>query len=281
MRLGSWNIRGCNDPLKLQEVIDFIGSNKVDVFGILETRIKERKATKFSKKFSKFRVMHNCSVSNGRIWVVWDPRSVTVTNLDVQNQYIHCQVQHHESGAPFQVTFVYAYNDAHIREELWSSLVRLSGLVQNWVVLGDFNVVRDVQERISESAPVLSDILAFNACLLRSGLDDLKAFPSSSANYLPSGVSDHSPCLVTIFEDKRKPTRFSFLNCWIEDPGYLTVVQNAWNIPVRGNAMFQFFAKLKNVRASLTHLHRDKFSSIQLRILEAKRMLDTCQLALQ
>ncbi|KAK9690544.1 hypothetical protein RND81_09G136400 [Saponaria officinalis] len=194
--------------------------NKLDVYGILETRVKDRRAQKIAKKFSS--------------------------------------------------------NDAHVREALWSSLVRLSGLVQDWIVLGDFNVVRDAQERVSESASPLADILAFNACLLRCGLDDIKSmgcfltwtnkqenskrvwskldralvnpswlatFHSSSANFLPSGVSDHSPCL--------------------------------------GNAMFSFFAKLKNVRFALTKLHRCNFSSIQQRILDAKQALEECQLAMK
>ncbi|KAK9675896.1 hypothetical protein RND81_11G039500 [Saponaria officinalis] len=195
--------------------------------------------------------------------------------LETHAQYIHCHVLHHGSGASFDATFIYASNDAVCREDLWSSLVRLSGSVQRWVVLGDFNVVRDVQERINESAPALADILAFNACLLRCGLEDLKA------NFLPSGISDHSPCLVSIFEDVRRPPRFQFLHCWVDHPDYKNVVQSAWSIPTSGTVMFRFFAKLRNVKTTLIRLHKSNFSSILQRIAQAKHDLDACQVSLQ
>ncbi|KAK9665053.1 hypothetical protein RND81_14G087100 [Saponaria officinalis] len=311
---GAWNIRGCNDPLKLREVADFLRTNNLDVCGILETRVKNRRATKIGQQFTGFKVTHNCSISNGRVWVIWNPRNVSVTVLEVHMQFIHCQVLHHGTGVCFRATFIYASNDAKVREELWSSMVRISGLVQSWIILGDFNVVRDVQERISESAPALTDILAFNACLLRCGLDDLKGlgcsltwtnkqdgnkrvwskldralvngswladYLSSSANFLPSGISDHSPCIVSIFEDKKRPPRFNFLHCWVNHPSYIDVVQSAWNISTGGTAMHKFFAKLRNVRYALRQLHKSIFSSIHQRLSHAKQALDSCQEALQ
>ncbi|KAK9698263.1 hypothetical protein RND81_08G092300 [Saponaria officinalis] len=299
MKIGSWNVRGCNDPLKIREVTDFLRRHMVDVFGILETRIKNGKARKvINQRFTEYGVLHNSTISNGRVWVVWNPRTVTVQALDVHVQYIHCHITHHETGNQCNATFVYASNNAHIREELWSALGRISS-AHNWIVLGDFNVVRDVQERVSDSPPKLTDILDFNACILRCGLEDLKSlgceltwtnkqdegarfwskidralvnfpwitsFPSSSAHFLPAGMSDHSPCLVSIFEDKGRISRFSFLNCWEEDPDYLRIIEEAWAIPTYGNAMFRFFAKLKNVRLGLRDLHRRKFSAIQRRI---------------
>ncbi|KAK9714847.1 hypothetical protein RND81_06G124600 [Saponaria officinalis] len=316
MKFCAWNVRGCNDPLKMKEVLDFLSGNQLDVLGILETRIKEKRARKlFLTKFRAYGVFHNYDAHyNGRIWVVWNMRSVTDTMLSSGSQYVHCYVHHFGSGKRFHLTFVYASNDSQAHAELWSSLRLISSSVEEWAVVGDFNVVRDVQERISESPPCLSDILEFNSCLLSCGLDDLKSsgifytwtnkqddearvwskldralvnppwldsFVSSSATFLPAGVFDHSSTLVTVFEAKRHSPRFSFLNCWIEDSNYSTLVREAWDISVSGTAMFRFFTKLKNVRGYLCGLHQKRYSNIQERLRQAKLQLDECQRTLQ
>ncbi|KAK9755868.1 hypothetical protein RND81_01G056400 [Saponaria officinalis] len=315
MKLCTWNIRGCNDSLKLQEAIGILRRENLDVFGLLETRIKAHKASSsISTRLSNFRVIDNYAYhSNGRIWVIWNPVSVTVTPLIVHAQFIHCTIRHHGSNSQFQATFVYASNDPKVRENLWGALCSISSSVNSWIILGDFNVVRDISERISGHPPNLSEILDFNSCLLQCGLEDMQStgceftwtnkqdgarvwckldrvlvnyswfgqFPSSSTKFLVSGISDHSPALVTIFEDILPKRRFSFLNCWTADPSYSHLVQEAWDTQVAGSIMFTFFARLKHVRIRLMDLHKRKFSSIQLRIIEAKKTLEDCQVMLQ
>ncbi|KAK9757812.1 hypothetical protein RND81_01G187800 [Saponaria officinalis] len=205
------------------------GANDIDVFGILETRTKANKASRiFKSVFSSYHVLTNYEFhSNGRIWVLWNPTTVSVSAVVSHAQVIHFQLCHHGSGVTFQVSIVYACNDAKLREELWSSL----SLVQpglNWIVMGDFNVVRDIQERANNTLPILFDILSFNQCILNCGLDDLQStgceftwtnkqdgvarvwskldrvmvncswlqtFPSTTVHFLPSCISDHSPTL--------------------------------------------------------------------------------------
>ncbi|KAK9698407.1 hypothetical protein RND81_08G102100 [Saponaria officinalis] len=233
----------------------------LDVFGLLETRIKAPKASSIiNHRFSNYRVIDNYAYhSNGRIWVIWNPVSVTVTPLIVHAQFIHCTIRHHGSNSQFQATFVYASNDPKVRESLWDTLCYISSSVTSWITLGDFNVVRDITERISGHPPNLSEILDFNTCLLHCGLEDIalvncnwfRQFPSSSTKLSMPGISDHSPAL------------------------------EAWATQVAGSTMFKFFAKLKQVRRRLMDLHKRKFSSIQLRIIEAKRALEDCQVQLQ
>ncbi|KAK9697826.1 hypothetical protein RND81_08G063700 [Saponaria officinalis] len=313
MKLCSWNVRGCNDPLMLQVVADFIRQCHFDILGILETRIKEKNKNKVvTAKFKSYQVLSNCnSHNNGRIWILWNPATVTVSSLETQAQFVHCTVLHHATGVLFSATFVYAFNDALARESLWSALRTISSTVREWVVLGDFNVVHDVAEKVSNSSHNLNDILAFNACILHCALDDLQSsgceytwsnkqdgnarvwckldrvlvnaywldqFSSSSATFLPAGISDHSPAVIDVFLEKRRKARFIFLNCWVSDPSYQTRVQEAWGSQVQGTPMFRLFSKLRNVRFSLQSMHRASYSGIQGRLQLAKDELEACQM---
>ncbi|KAK9683531.1 hypothetical protein RND81_10G148300 [Saponaria officinalis] len=181
-------VRECNTPLKLKEVSDLLRGKHVDVMGILETRIREANSGWLIRNYFGGLAMFCC------------------------------------------------YNE----QKKGSSTIR------EWIILGGFNVIIDVSERISSILHNLDDILAFNSCFLHYGLMDLQSsgceytwtnkqdgadrvwskldramasgssltkFPSTSVHFLPAGVSDHSPTLVTILAEDIRPHRFSFLNC--------------------------------------------------------------------
>ncbi|KAK9668761.1 hypothetical protein RND81_13G084700 [Saponaria officinalis] len=316
MKICAWNVRGCNSPLKLKEVSDFFQGNHIDVLGILEIRIRRKKASKIIRaNFRCLSVFYNYDVhTNGRIWIVWNTRTVSVLPLFIHAQFIHCKLTHHDTNISCFSTFVYGSNDPTVRLGLWDALCSLVPSVQDWVVLGDFNVIRDVSERVSSVLPNLDDILAFNSCILSCGLVDLRGtgceytwtnnqdgsdrvwskldralvnggwldhFPSSNVNFLTSGISDHSPSLVTIFPNQPCLQRFSFLNCWIDIPGYHSLIQEAWDIPIAGSAMYKLLSKLKNTREALCSFHRHNTSGFLTRLARAKATLDDSFLALQ
>ncbi|XP_074277356.1 uncharacterized protein LOC141600993 [Silene latifolia] len=313
MKVSSWNIRGCNDPLKLQEIKDFLWVNKLD---ILETKIKQRNYGRIiSSYFSNLGTCCNLDLhSNGRILLLWNLSTVVVTPLHVHSQFIHCEVFHNATCQVFHITFVYASNDARERDGLWSHLINIKPLVNKWLILGDFNVIRDIFEKIGGTLPDLADIMDFNSCLYQCEVEDLTSsgcdfswnnkqlpesrvwtkldralanvqwltyFPATSAHFPEPGVSDHSPVVVTIFEDPCRKSRFSFLNCWLDHSDYDNIVHEAWNVPVYGSSTYKLFAKLKNVRKSLRLLHKEHFTSISIKVQGLKQDLKDCQLAMQ
>ncbi|XP_074266935.1 uncharacterized protein LOC141590228 [Silene latifolia] len=182
---------------------------------------------------------------------------------------------------------VYASNSARIRDDLWANLQQLSTQVQQWLILGDFNVVRDISERVSNTTPNLGDIMDFNSCLLHCGVDDLHStgcemtwtnkqdidsivwskldralansswlntFPGTCVSFLPSGISDHSPVLVNVFEDKHIGSRFSFLNSWVKHPAYHSLVSEAWNelfVLHYERALLAHYIELRNMESSI------------------------------
>ncbi|XP_074305163.1 uncharacterized protein LOC141640176 [Silene latifolia] len=208
---------------------------------------------------------------------------------------------------------VYASNHARVRDNLWKNLINISSTTNCWIIIGDFNVVRDVLERVSNTPSCLVDILDFNFCLLKYGLDDLNSsgcdmtwtnnqdiatlvwskldralintqwmaqFPATAVHFLSSGISDHSPALVTVFEDKYVGHRFSFLNYWVDHPNYHDQVLEAWQTPVQGSQIFTLFRKL-NVKTKLQALHKQSFSQIQKRVKDSKEALHDCQRQIQ
>ncbi|KAK9668501.1 hypothetical protein RND81_13G064900 [Saponaria officinalis] len=102
MIIFSWNVRGMNDPLKQQEVLDFLQRNKVDCGAIIETHIKAH--------------------------------SVHIVKLSS----LLSAAQHYTTSGPGYLC--YALNRASKRLVLWDQLRTLSAGSLPWICLGDFNV---------------------------------------------------------------------------------------------------------------------------------------------
>ncbi|XP_074265860.1 uncharacterized protein LOC141588311 [Silene latifolia] len=315
MIISSWNIRGLNDPIKQQEVKSYLAKNKVEVFGLLETRVKLLNSAEIIRKFPFYSVLNNYSHHyNGRIWVFLDSRKITLLTSRLHDQFIHLKLLHHSSNQIVYVTMVYGSNDGAHRERLWDALRSVSGSVTNWLVLGDFNIVRDMGERIGPNPPSVTEMMAFNQCLLDCSLDDAHSFgfehtwtnkrdptariwsrldrvllntewltqyPTTHVQILPSGISDHSPLLVEVTGGFKLRRTFSYLNCWEEHKDYRDTVTEAWNIPVKGNHTFRLFTKLKHVRKSLISLHKNHYTGITQKVIAAREALETSQRQLQ
>ncbi|XP_074315283.1 uncharacterized protein LOC141651469 [Silene latifolia] len=276
MKVAAWNVRGFNNPIKHSEVMNYIYENKLDLIALLETRVKQ---------------------PNRR-------QSIFLRNILMEAQVISCLVRHFETNTDISLSFVYGSNDAAQREDLWDSL-RSVASPNPWMVLADFNVVRCPEEKLSSNPPLLHEMLEFNSCVFYCHLDDISSsgcdmtwtnkqepgarvwskldrvlvnaswissFLGSHAIFHEAGISDHSPILVFISEDKKILKRFSFLNSWVEHPDFLTTVQNAWFSPIAGSPMFCLFKKLKFVKHALSKLHNKAFSNVSIRRAKLKNI---------
>lgn len=161
------------------------------------------------------------------------------------------------------------YND---RNFLWADITSFSKLFDNpWIILGDFNTVLASHEKVGgknvhprATANVIESFQEANLCDLklkgcrftwsnRSGgvrgitskLDRvlvnpahawLAQFTDSEAEFLPAGISDHSPMVVTIFKNDPSGT-FKFYNFWADEPDFMDIVRRVWSTEIRGNPM--------------------------------------------
>ena len=317
MIFGCWNIRGLNDPLKHAEVRRFFSEEKLSLCGLVETKVKEVNLMNVSRAINpswKF-FCHSDISPFGRIWVCWNPSDVVVSIIQSSAQAIHCRVTPISGVWNCVVSVVYGECDYEKRRELWADLINCGSMVDDspWLVLGDFNAIRSPFEHSGGSVawPAWKDDLG--CCLGQAGLDDLQfsgckftwfnkqiqspiwrkldrvlvnpswecIFPGSSARFLPSRISDHSPMVVKLAELPKRKIPFKFFQFWVDHPEFLSVVTRAWDINVHGTPMFRLCCKLKNVKLALKKFNVEHFSKISWRVLEIRNDLDRVQCALQ
>ncbi|XP_074278175.1 uncharacterized protein LOC141601771 [Silene latifolia] len=278
------------EPPDPGEVRGYLFKNKIEVFGLLETRVKINNSAAIIRTFPTYSILHNYTHHyNGRIWVFLDTRKVTLISSYAHDLLLHLELLHNISNKVFHISFIYGSNDAGHIDRLWNELRGFVAKVTNWILLGDFNIVRAIEDKIGPNPPSITEILAFNQCLLDCTLEGMHSFgcehtwtnkqdaetrvwsrldkvvinsswlvqyPCTQVNVLPSGISDHSPLLVIVQDNYLPKKKFSYLNCWEDHENYCEVVQATWEAPVRGSAMFRLFARLKNVRLDAYILYK-------------------------
>lgn len=126
MIIGTWNVKGLNQPFKQKEVLLFLRKNKIEFFDCLETKIKKVKAKPVMRKFSK--EWNHCYnypyVENGRIWLLWK-KHINVQVLKIHKQYIHYKVENLASNFKAFITVVYSRNEVNVRTILWHDLQQI------------------------------------------------------------------------------------------------------------------------------------------------------------
>ncbi|XP_074298351.1 uncharacterized protein LOC141629211 [Silene latifolia] len=279
--------------------LDGMGTNNVGLFGLLETRVRCSNWNKVHNNVcSDWAICtNNSSHKGGRIWLIWKPSLFTINVLEVTAQSIFAEVMDNAKGVMFRLTVVYGFNRLAERSALWTALkshaVRGSS---PWVVFGDFNNVLFPDERIGTDIS-WAEIKHFqetcNACGLVTvktignfftwnnkheagsrvfsridrvlGNDDWGIeFPDCVAKFLPEGLYDHSPCLITLREQyDRCPRPFKYFNMWALADDFMEVVSHTWEIGVPGTPMFCLATKLKWLKKSLKGLNQEGFHNIE------------------
>ncbi|XP_043697169.1 uncharacterized protein LOC122647945 [Telopea speciosissima] len=203
------------------------------------------------------------------------------------------------------------------RRELWRDVITLASNISiPWVALGDFNVVRQQSEKLGGDPVRQEAVDNFNSFIFDTDLIDLKwkgelftwnnrqggssrvcckldralvnlnwmdALRSSEATFLPPGLSDHSPAVVSILDGVNfGPKPFRFFEAWIGRGGFDEVVIKGWDYPVnmKLNPILRFAARLKNVKAELKKWNKDSIGDVFLAVKNATLELTHIQVSL-
>ncbi|XP_074315690.1 uncharacterized protein LOC141651897 [Silene latifolia] len=255
--IGFWNVRGFNSGNKQSDVRRFMHLNNAGFFGILETRLRRNSINKVHNRL-------------GKNWSI-------VTNIDA-----------HEG-----VKFGWIAE----RIPLWDSFIHMHAVVNGpWVVMGDFNNVLAMNERIG-SETTNAELRGFQECVATCGLMDTPAqgafftwnnkhevgdmvfsridrvlinnewlpqFPDVSTTFHPEGLYDHCPCTITLWPvTERKKGSFKFFNMWEQDAAFFPTVKSIWDDQIEGYTMFQIVKKLKALKFPLKALNESSFANIE------------------
>ena len=106
----------------------------------------------------------------------------------------------------------------------------------------------------------------------------LDKFPTSYAEFLPPGISDHSPIVIHVVTPARKKgTPFRFYNYWTSLDRFSAIVHDIWSRPIDGNFQFQLCHKLRNLKGGLKTLAKDSRGREKLLADLAREKLMHCQ----
>ncbi|XP_074277007.1 uncharacterized protein LOC141600662 [Silene latifolia] len=151
-------------------------NNNIGLFGLLESKIKNKAFNKAASSFSNWCITTNNGYHfSGRIWVIWNPNLFRVQVLEYNAQYVHLKVESLVDRRVFWLTMVYAFNGIHDRDSLWDNLRRLASLVSRpWAVAGDFNCVLSATERVGGNT-LSGEMEPFRRCVADCGVVDIAA----------------------------------------------------------------------------------------------------------
>nr|GEX78796.1 RNA-directed DNA polymerase, eukaryota, reverse transcriptase zinc-binding domain protein [Tanacetum cinerariifolium] len=203
---------------KQNAVKNLKNKEKLSVCAVLETRLKGQSVNKIGEKVFKG-------------WNKFDNAHFIKTR-----EKLFC-------------SFIYAENSGKLRRKLWVDLVAYKAICNNcpWVLMGDLNVSLNIEDHSEGISYKIQDMEEFQDCvnsikmadLSSTGLhytwtkslmnhnasvlkkidrvmgsgDFMEVYSRAHAVFLPYGISDHSPVILTCSNDVRKNTKsFQFAN---------------------------------------------------------------------
>lgn len=261
MKIISWNVRGLGNGNKRRIVREGLLRSSPDIIILQETKLMDVDRAVVSGVWgSRFREW--CFLpsvgSRGGIIIAWDVRKVKVVESLIGNYSVSIKIME-EDNIMWWLSGVYGPATYHNREEFWEELAALFGLCEgNWCVGGDFNVVRQPEER-STGASMNASMVRFNEVINEMGLMDPplvnyafkwtnlrdnpvaskidrflftsewdRVFPSSRQSIGVRTTSDHFPLILDTKVVKWGPSLFRFENVWLESPFFKSSISEWW-----------------------------------------------------
>ncbi|XP_022042027.1 uncharacterized protein LOC110944682 [Helianthus annuus] len=191
---------------------------------------------------------------SGGLACLWCPAVLRCVDIFHNRNFIIVSGFLVQSGCRMNLVNVYAPIDAVSRRVVWSEILGFRNLMQGlWVMMGDFNDVRDASEHMN-SEFVAANAEAFNQFILSAGLVEYnmgggnftyisdngrklskldrflvclgfrERWPNASVIALAREVSDHRPIVLSTTQSEFGHIPFRFFNSWFEYSGFLDYV---------------------------------------------------------
>ncbi|XP_038972547.1 uncharacterized protein LOC120104815 [Phoenix dactylifera] len=242
---------------------------------LFETRLAGRSIVRARRALPRswgFYVVDSQGLSGGII-VTWKLDCGKLDIFNVSSQEVIMVISEGE-GRPWIFAAVYASTDFRARRTLWEEASKLVDQGQPMLIAGDFNWPRFTWCNNQQGPARVWERL--DRAFATAGW--IQEFPDNHVKHLPRIASDHSPILVCT--DRPIPFRcpFRFERLWLCYPRSWGVVSEAWNKPVRGDAMYRVSRRLELTRRYLRRWNRVEVGNIFRRIEELEEAIANMQL---
>ncbi|XP_057426415.1 uncharacterized protein LOC130719827 [Lotus japonicus] len=243
----------------------------------------------------------------GGLLIMWEKGFFRMTNSFQGVGFLGVKGFWGDDRDPCYIINVYSPCALSGKREFWKELVGLKRSEGEgiWCVLGDFNAVRDRDERRGrENVRSLggTEIREFNEFIesmelldiplvnrkftwYRSGghaksridrclvsLDWQMKWPNCAQYVLKRSVSDHCPLVLKQVEANWGPKPFRILNVWMDNPLFVKMVGENWNeFEVQGWGAYVLKEKLKKLKDEIKLWVKKNFKDIRE---EIKRTVD-------
>lgn len=211
------------------------------------------------------------------------------------------------------VTAIYALNSENDRKGLWGDLRSLDLAIEvSWVLLGDFNEVIDVDEKVIAGVSQLhasgrKDLVTnmglrdtislgvhYRWCNNQEGQDRVSCkldrvlanpawmdqFGDAFIEYKEYPESDRALSHTYLRRGVASyRSYFKFLNMWQSHNEYSKLVEKAWLTSVGENPIFILYAKMKLVKVALQCLNREYFQDISCKVASLQHEVEALYLS--
>ncbi|XP_074306666.1 uncharacterized protein LOC141641923 [Silene latifolia] len=185
-----WNVQGTGNKNKISAIKEVVRTYRPTVLALLETHkdgVHAENVRKILGYTGHARV--DAIGFSGGIWLYWHPEVVSVSPITHHNQFITVEIARHGSP-PWFFSAVYASPNPHNRLELWSELEKYAHSHNlPWMLAGDFNETRSVQERHGGDQNMIRRCNAFNNWIDDCELIELE-FSGPLHTWAREGVDD-------------------------------------------------------------------------------------------
>lgn len=221
--------------------------------------------------------------------------------ISESDQHVKMEFSHNMLSSTIMLSFVYGSCDGRVRRTLWQDLIS-SSTSSPWLVVGDFNVVLNQEEKLGGCHINLNECAEFSNMISQVGLTNMGYTGSkftwhnnrlsgstiserqdralgntestskffTKVEHLNRTCSDHTPLLISINNLEARGGSFRFLNVWAYHHQFMEVVKEAWNTNIQGRPMVRFFNKLKEVERRLQVWNREIFGQVGQRVKHAE-----------
>lgn len=261
-----WNCRGAGNMNFRRHFTALVQNHKPEIVALMETKVDISSMDMFFSNLGFTATSYVDPVGRtGGIWLLWDPKNVTVSTFHMTNQAIHATISKN-SYEDWILSVLYMSPNPRNREIIWNELESMADNIDRpWAVAGDLNDIASSNERKSASSEHDSSRVRLfaeriNKCKLidlgcsgpkftwtnnRKGLANIQKrldrglcnshwralFPEGMIQNLPRTYSDHSPFIIHVLgrprpSFSRRPFRFEA--AWLLDNSFCDLVNASW-----------------------------------------------------